>query len=276
LLATRGCDVRSYDLANGQDVCNIDELRAALNKVRAVVHLGAPSSVVHFTADPVGCRRATVDGTAALLSLFHGRIIVPSTAGVYGDAGTPVREDASNLKPINRYAEAKLAVERLCAEANASGGDVKVLRIFTGYGPDEWRKGAAASPVMHIVEALLENRGPEIFGDGRQKRDFIYIDDIATAVLSALNTESGEMAFNIGTGYAASILDVFTEASRQLGTFAKPKFVSARFPLAPLLVADISKAAEILGFAARTSLAFGIERTISAYRSVRRSQPSRA
>src|ERR1041384_2440518 len=78
------------------------------------------------------CRRTTVKGAANVLSLFEGKVIVPSTAGVYAPATGPAREDDSPLQPVNAYATAKLALEELCARRNAT-----VLRIFTGYGPDE-------------------------------------------------------------------------------------------------------------------------------------------
>jgi UDP-glucose 4-epimerase len=269
LLAVSGYEVRLFDLVTGQDVLSVTQLRTALRNVHAVVHLGAPSSMVHFAAEPGASRRTTIDGTANVLSLFQGRVVVPSTAGVYAHTGVPAREDSSPLEPVNAYAEAKLAAEELCANANAKGGDAKVLRIFTGYGPEEWRKGRAASPVMHIVTSLLAGETPEIFGDGRQKRDCIYIDDIAEAVLLTLESDTHETTFNIGTGCSVDLLEVADEANRQLGTRIRPTMVPARFPTPALLAADTSKAASILGFRARTDLASGLGKTIRAYETAR-------
>jgi len=275
-LTAHGCQVRPFDLVTGQDVLNRDQLRGALRNVYSVVHLAAPSSIVHFAQNPTECRRTTVEGTANLLSLFEGRVIVPSTAGVYAATAALAREGVSSLMPVNAYADAKLAVEELCATANAHGRDAKVLRIFTGYGPDEWRKGAAASPVMHVIAALRSGERPEIFGDGRQRRDCVYIDDIVAAIVRTLDVNTVETTFNVGTGCAVSLLEVVDEANRQLGTSFRPTFIKPRFPVAPLLAADIARSASILGFRAVVTLADGIRNTIRAYEAAPLMQAGRA
>jgi len=136
------------------------------------------------------------------------------------------------------------------------------LRFFTVYGPRQ-RPDMA---FRRFCEAIVAGNPIEVFGDGRQSRDFTYVDNAVAANLLAASAPakrvSGEV-FNVACGHNATLLDVIREVNRLLGTNVKPKFAAPRPGDVRHSKADISKAKRLLGYRASVSLREGLERTIA-------------
>ncbi|NVK18577.1 MAG: NAD-dependent epimerase/dehydratase family protein [Methylocystaceae bacterium] len=131
------------------------------------------------------------------------QIIFASTCAVYGQEAmdAPVSETAQN-SPLSPYAEGKLAAEYLLAEAAQNYGfDVAALRYFNPFGPGQYEKMAV--PAMLAKAGLGQDL--EIFGDGQQVRDFIYIDDLAEATIKVADVVKGFEIYNVGSGFGVSI-----------------------------------------------------------------------
>ena len=186
------------------------------------------------------------------------RIVYASSSSVYGNSPTPFREDLPPA-PISPYGRTKLEAERLCLEAASSGLEAVALRYFTVYGPGQ-------RPDMGLrifAEAALHGRPLTVFGDGTQRRDFTYVDDIVDATIAAADAPASGLAVNIGGGSSVTLLEVLD----LLGSLvARP--VDVRFhPFARGDVlateADSTRAASLLGFRAHVPFERGFRAEVA-------------
>ncbi|HEV3471248.1 MAG TPA: NAD(P)-dependent oxidoreductase [Pyrinomonadaceae bacterium] len=261
-LKAAGYDVIPFDLRLGQDVTDEALLEAALAGADGVVHLGSPSSALMYVEGHEQAWSQSVAGLTNILKNFRGRVVFPSTCTLYGDSRQPVTEGRQLPHPPNAYAAAKVECERLCFLYNLKGADVKVLRIFTGYGPGEWYKGAYSSPLTRFLRYIAEGERPVVYGDGRQIRDFVFVDDIVAALIRALETDSEECLFNIGTGRGSSFLEVINLLNREVGARAEPYFVAPPAGYVASVIADVGLARRELGYAPEVRLEEGVRRTV--------------
>lgn len=266
-LGKNGYRVQGYDLRTGQDVLDLDQLRWAAAGAVAIVHLAAPCSARMFSEAPEACWTATIAGMRNVLACARCRVVLPSSGTVYGDNPEAAREDSALPIPANLYANAKLECERLCLAHVVRGGDVRILRIFTGYGPDERLKGVYASPVMQFLRAVDAGRRPAIYGDGRQTRDFIFVTDIAECVHRVIATSSAEHVFNVGTGTPTSFLDLLEMVSARAQWLGDAEFVSPPAGYVGSILADTTLLSGELGYRPTTSLEVGLDLT---FRELRR------
>lgn len=162
------------------------------------------------------------------------------------------------------YTEARYFVERLAKLYSEFYGVTAVgIRFFSVYGPEERRKGTYANVVTQFMDLIKAGKSPEIYGDGKQTRDFVYIDDVLDALLLASKYKKTDI-FNVGTGVEHSFNDVMNILNKQLGTN-----VQAAYKTNPLknyvgtTLADTTKAQQVLGFKAKHSLEEGIKRHIA-------------
>jgi len=174
----------------------------------------------------------------------------------------PFKEDLPVNRPISPYAASKKAAEAICyAYHYLYGIDITILRYFTVYGP----AGRPDMSIFRFIKWIDEGRPVEIFGDGRQSRDFTYIDDIAEGTIRALRPLGYEI-INLGNNhpnelmYAIGLIEKYLEK--------KAHFVYRPFHKADLKAtcADIKKAKEILDWEPKVSLEEGIKRTVDWYK----------
>jgi UDP-glucose 4-epimerase len=146
------------------------------------------------------------------------------------------------------------------------GVETVCLRYFNIFGPRQNPFSAYGAAIPKFVSAILRSERPVVFGDGRQSRDFTYVDNAVDANLLAASAPakrvSGEV-FNVACGRNATLLDVIAEVNRLLGTDLRPKFAAPRPGDVRHSKADISKAKRLLGYRAGVSLREGLERTIA-------------
>ncbi len=173
------CDILVGDISNKQSLNGKKE-------VDYIFHFGAPSSVILFNKNPIAHIHSTICGFANILEwgkqIGVKKLIYPSSGSVYGDVPPPQSENVPP-KPKNLYGICKLTCELLAkkySEVPSTG-----LRIFAGYGPREEHKGDFFSVITLFLNSILKNESPVVYGNGRQSRDFVYIDNIIDAILSA-------------------------------------------------------------------------------------------
>jgi len=207
-------EVKKYDVSKNYFLA---KAKKEIKECDYIFHLGAPSSVILFNRNPEKCMRETISGFINVMqlaiSLGVKKVIHASSGTVYGDIPFSHSEDKLP-HPLNLYGIAKLTCEKI-AECYRKEKAVESigLRIFTGYGPNEDHKKDYASPVTLFLREILNGKKPVVYGDGKQTRDFVYVDDIVTCMLkSAYVSFTGIV--NIGTGKAYSfneLIDVITE-----------------------------------------------------------------
>jgi UDP-glucose 4-epimerase len=203
------------------------------------------------------------------------RIIFPSSSTVYGEGPPPWKEDSILAAPVNWYAASKATSELLCKHYSRYRNIETVsLRIFCGYGPGEQHKGKYASPPSLFIKEMISGRAPELWGNGTQERDLVYVDDIMESLILAATSSLDGETLNVGTGSSISFLDLVGQINELLGSNILPKFVHPLMSKYLLkTMADTSKTERILEFHPKTSLREGLTKTIASISDMNRVSP---
>ena len=263
-LASGRAHVERVDVA-GPDLEAV--VRAAAPEV--IHHLAAQIDVRRSVADPVGDARVNVLGTVALARAAAAagcrRLVFAGSGGTaYGEpdpADLPVREDHPPLV-TSPYGVAKRAAEDYLASLGAIGGLEWVsLRLGNVYGPRQDPHGEAGVVAIFCAR-LLEGEPVTVYGDGRQTRDYVYVDDVVEAfVLAAAAPAAAGERINIGTGVETSVLELYGALRQVTGFGPEPVLAPPRPGELGRIALDCGRAKELLGWEARTSLPQGLERT---------------
>jgi UDP-glucose 4-epimerase len=246
------------------DVRDRTALDAALEGVRAVVHLAADTRVVDSIGDPLLNFDVNVRGTLNLLEAMRARgitrLVNASTGGaIIGEVERlPVHEELVPRPPAP-YGASKLAVEGYCsAYASSYGFSAVSLRFSNVYGPRSIHKG---SIVATFFKRILAEQKLVVYGNGRQVRDFIHVNDVCHGIIAALNSRSTGPV-HLGSGRPTSVNELI-ETMRQV-VAPKPIAVSyqpARRGEVNATYTDISRARRELGFSPSTNLIDGLTST---------------
>ena len=207
------------------DVADPDAMRAALDGVDGAFHLAAIASVQRGVSDWLGTHRANLTGTITLFDSVRGRgtpvpVVYASSAAVYGDCPTvPIPEDAER-RPLSAYGADKYACELQARVAGHVHGIAATgLRFFNVYGPRQDPHSPYSGVISIFCERLVRGAPIDIFGDGGQTRDFIYVADVVAALLGAMRHPSTDApAFNVCTGTPTSVLDLALTIADLTGT----------------------------------------------------------
>ncbi|PJC45456.1 hypothetical protein CO037_01430, partial [Candidatus Pacearchaeota archaeon CG_4_9_14_0_2_um_filter_30_8] len=191
-----------------------------------IFHFAAPSSITLFKKEPERCFNVTFYGLYHALEFAKKnrvkKVIYPSTGNVYSGNEFPHIETIFP-KPQNLYAASKVACEAL---ANSYSSFVKSigLRISAGYGPGEERKIGFGSPALMFIKDLMEGKSPEIWGDGSQTRDMVYIDDLVKIILKSAEIDYVGVV-NIGSGESITFKELIEKINKILKVDIKPIFI---------------------------------------------------
>lgn len=191
------------------------------------------------------------------------RVIFISSGGtIYGEAGDSPIPETHSLEPTCSYGITKLAIEKyLALFERLHGLQYRVVRLANPYGPGQ-DVNKAQGAVSVFIERNRNQLPIEIWGDGSIVRDYLYIDDAITGIISVAAYDGTERIFNIGSGHGTSLTDLLQEISHWITPFSKVNFLPPRQFDIHYNVLDISKARELLGFSPKTLLADGIRNTI--------------
>jgi UDP-glucose 4-epimerase len=231
-----------------------------------VFHLAAQADVGTSVERPAFDAEVNVVGTVRVLEAARAagaRVVFASTGGaVYGECERPARE-SDKARPLSPYAAAKLAGEGYLATWNRLyGGSNVTCRLANVYGPRQ-RPTLEGGVVAIFLDRLSDGREVEIFGDGRQTRDFVFVADVVRALLAAAAAPEGGV-FNVGSGVATSVVDLHALCAQTAEVGLPPRFGPERPGDLRRSVLDSTLARKELGWRAETSLADGIARTWNA------------
>jgi UDP-glucose 4-epimerase len=248
-------------------VLDVDVVKAAMAGQDVVYHLAAKTSVPESLAKPDEYWRTNVEGT---LNILKGaadagvrRVVFASSAAVYGTSEVNPKVETMRPAPASPYATTKMVGEFACVEITSMKGlETVAVRIFNAYGPRQDPTSAYAGVIAKFCTAFAASKPIEIDGDGEQTRDFLYVRDLAEALELAGEGPVAGQVLNLGSGRATSVNEVARVLSEI--THALPKSVRKRLREGDIRhsLADIGKAREKLGFAPRTSLRDGLEKTL--------------
>jgi len=249
-------------------VTNEKDVGEVAKHVDGAFHLAAVASVQKSLDEPVRCHEVNVTGTLNLLQamrLARGkRVVLSSSAAVYGEAADfPLSEKAAGA-PISPYGLHKLIGEQYCRLYARSGWTEAVaLRYFNVYGPRQDPNGEYAAVVPKFITRVAGGLPPVIFGDGKQTRDFLFVEDVVEANIAAMQAPgvSGTV-FNVASGVETSLLDLVDALSEATGRKITPEFRAARTGDVLRSVGDGALAARVLGFKPKVTLAEGIRKTL--------------
>ncbi len=206
---------------------------------------------------------ATQSVLEALKEVGRVRLVHSSSSSVYGETTDLPMKEGHRLAPVSPYGATKLSAEHLCELYRVNFGvDYTSLRYFTVYGPRQ-RPDMAFS---RFITNALEGNTIEVYGDGRQTRDFTFVSDAVEANMLALRYTGSERIFNIGGGSRISILDVIRIMEKGIGTDFDVRFVERAKGDVTDTWAETTRAREELGFEPSVSIETGIGEEITWYR----------
>ena len=236
-----------------------------VGRVDRVAHLAAATSVQQSVRDPVSTTEVNVIGTLNVLgaakALKAERVVFASSAAVYGTPRAfPIAEDAS-ISPISPYGTSKAASELyLRAFEENHGIEAVSLRYFNVYGPRQ-TPSEYAGVISVFAKRALRRQPLQIFGDGSQTRDFIYVSDVIDATVIALEKNLKSRAFNIASGKEITILELAKMMQEIIEAGLELRFSPSLAGDIARSIADVTRAHSELGFIAGTSMKDGLSTT---------------
>jgi UDP-glucose 4-epimerase len=242
-------------------------IKAAIRDVDYVFHLAAFISVPQSMLEPEECFSINVNGTVNLLEAARiagvQKVVLSSSTAVYGDPDIFPTDENTPLQPLSPYALSK-QVNELYARLYSQTFHLPVtaLRYFNVYGPRQRPDSAYAAAISIFSRRLVNGEPITIYGDGKQSRDFIFVKDVVRANLLASESDSAGEVFNICTGFETNLLDLLETLSEVSPRQPEVRFEAPRPGDIYRSVGNPEKAAALLGFRARTSLANGLAQTI--------------
>jgi nucleoside-diphosphate-sugar epimerase len=250
------------------DIADRQALRPCFGEVAfdGVVNLAARAGVRPSVRNPWVYVEANLTGTLNLLEMCRecqvGKFVLASTSSLYGASNPlPFREDADTDRPLSPYAASKKAAEAMCYTYHALHGlDVTVFRYFTVYGP----AGRPDMSPFRFVQWIFEGRPVTVYGDGRQSRDFTYVDDIARGTVAGLRP-LGYQVINLGSDQPVVLLDLVRLVEELAGRRAHLEFRPAHPADVPATWADIGRAEQLLGWRPQVPFRQGVERLVQWY-----------
>jgi UDP-glucose 4-epimerase len=240
-----------------------------------IVHLAAQIDVRISVSDPLLDAGTHILGTVNLLEAVRrsgrrSRVVFTSTGGaIYGEFNTPPNLETYSKDPESPYAISKLASEYYLAYYDRLHGiEHAALRFGNVYGPRQDPHGEAGVVAIFCTR-ILERKPLTIYGDGRQTRDYVYVGDVAKAVLTAATSNLPQIdrldsrSFNIATGIGTSVLDLAAMLQRAAGSSMEVVFAPRRQGEQQESVLDIGKALAQLGWRPETPLEEGLSKTFA-------------
>lgn len=264
-----GC--RNFKLIKG-DIRDFDLLERISRDLDVIFHLAAQIHVDRSYVEPRLTYEINVMGTQNILEIARiydvKKVIHTSSSEVYGSAQYVPIDEKHPLDAPHPYGASKIAADRMCnAYIITYDMDISIPRFFNIFGPRQ-RDIGYGGVISIFTRRILNNMPPVIYGDGKQTRDYTYIEDAARAFDLVLNHESRLEPINIGSGKEASILDLANMIIELCGKKGEmqPVHVEPRIGEVKQLIADTRKAKKVLGWEAEYDFKKGLKAFIQWYK----------
>ncbi|MBE7491459.1 MAG: SDR family NAD(P)-dependent oxidoreductase [Planctomycetes bacterium] len=234
-----------------------------------VLHHAALASVPTSMADPLRCHRNTLDTTVNVLAAARQagvrRVVIASSASVYGACPAALIGEDLPLDPLSPYAAAKAAGEQYARAFARMGLDTVILRYFNVYGPRQRPDSGYSGVISAFAARAAANTPLTVFGDGLQTRDFVHVSDVVRANLAAITRPKplAGVALNIGTGQSVNLLELARAVGAALGRPVQVRHEPARPGDIRHSCADIARARRVLGFEPQVGLEQGLKELLA-------------
>jgi len=256
------------------DLLDLKSVQEACRGVDYIFHEAAIPSVPRSVLDPLESNRANVDATANLLVAARDakvkRVVYAASSSAYGDTPTlPKREDMFP-SPISPYAVAKLTGEYYMTSFwRCYGLETVSLRYFNIFGPRQDPTSPYSGVLAKFITQMLSGKQPVIFGDGKQSRDFTFVENVVNANVLACQAPASEVAgrvFNVATGTRFDLNETFRMLKKLTGYNGDMKYEAERAGDVKHSLADMSLAKKHLGYEPTVGFEEGLRRTVEWYR----------
>lgn len=277
-LARQGHTVRVLDDLSAGDAARLDsavhftrgdvedkpKVWRLLNKIDCVYHLAARVSVPESVLYPREYNRTNVSGTVAIMEAMRDagikRVVLTSSGAVYGEQ--PLKKVHEQLlpHPASPYAASKLAAESYVRTIGQLWQiETVALRIFNAYGPGQAIPPTHPPVIPQFMRQILEGGSLVVHGNGQQTRDYIHVDDVVEALVTAATAEGiNQEVINIGTGVGTSVNELVKLMGRVTGKEARTVMNPTVAGGVSSLVADTNKAEMLLNFKPKIMLEEGL------------------
>jgi len=269
------------DVVEG-DVRDPGTVRAAVAGSEVVLHQAALPSVPRSIRAPLESHAVNALGTLNVLMAAREaqvrRVVYASSSSVYGDSSVLPEHEGLAPAPRSPYAVSKLAGEHYCRVFwDVHGLETVSLRYFNVFGPRQDRRSQYAGAIAAFSAAMLNGARPVVFGDGRQSRDFTYVDNAVDANIRAMDAPGAAGGtYNVACGERVSLLGVLRELERLTGRTADPAFEPVRAGDVRHTHADIERARAALGYRPVVDFAEGLSRALGHYERELAAEPASA
>ena len=267
-----GNDSKTLDIAGKSDykvsVTDFNELLNIKENFDGIFHLAATTSPPQFEDDLLSGFQVNANGTLNILEFAKRKgirkVVLASSSATYGNSKSISVEDKLPDRYSNLYPITKILNEHL-ARYYSLRGEIECvsLRYFNTYGPGENSKSQYASVIWRFIKSIYNKETPLIYGDGEQKRDFIYVDDNARGASLAMDKGIPGESYNIGSGTSITFNEIYKMVKEEMRSPVEAKHIPN--PLKNyqyFTLADISKAKKDLGFIPEYDLRKGIRKML--------------
>ena len=281
-IAMEGHQVRGLDdLSNGSpeaisadvhftrgDVRDRPKLWTLLQDIDCVYHLAARVSVPESIIYPREYNEVNVGGTVSLMEAMRDvgvrRVVLISSGAVYGDQQEQPLRESNFPNPKSPYAVSKLAAEYYVRTIGKLYGIETVsLRVFNAYGPGQHMPASHPPVIMNLLRQAVRGGTIVVHGDGNQTRDYVYVDDVVSAMIAAATAPNlDNQVINIGHGTETSVRDLVRLALELTGARAEVIYNPRTDPGVSRMCADLRLSKEKLGYQPRLGLADGLHLTL--------------
>jgi nucleoside-diphosphate-sugar epimerase len=265
-------DPKNLKIVEG-DVRDEEAVGRIARSIDFIVHLAALPSVARSVENPVLTNDVNVNGTLNVLEAARKykknvkRVVFASSSSIYGDTPTLPKSEGMRPQPMSPYAVSKLAGEYYCHSYFENYGvETVALRFFNVFGPRQDPASDYAAVVPIFTSRLLRKLKPVVYGDGKQTRDFTYVENVVHSIVQSTTATKVEGdAFNVACGERVTIAGLAHMIGTVVGWTTEPRYKEARPGDVRHSLADIAKAEEVIGYRVRVNLPEGLERTVNWY-----------
>ncbi|MEK7309934.1 MAG: NAD-dependent epimerase/dehydratase family protein [Planctomycetota bacterium] len=270
-------NLKKIDLLRG-NIRHIPTVKRAVQGVKYIIHEAALKSVPESLKRPEEFNAVNVTGTLNLLIQASKagvkRVVFASSSSIYGDVKELPQKESLIPAPISPYGATKVIGEtylktfnRLSAVPTAQAGmhhlETVCLRYFNVFGPRQEPSSPYAGVIIKFINAMLKNKRPVIFGDGRQSRDFTYVDNVVKATIGALTAKGVDgLSLNIASSHPITVLGLVQSLNKILDKNLKPIIAPIRTGDIKHSYADITLARKYLGYKTIVPFEQGLIKTI--------------
>jgi len=260
-----------FELIRG-DITNATDCDKACQGMDYVLHQAALRSVPKSLVDPFNYNKVNIDGVLTMLQSCSKhkvkRFVFASSSSIYGDTDQFPEKETHLPLLISPYALSKLTGEYYCRiYSEFFGVETVCLRYFNVFGPKQALDDEYAVVVPKFIHCILNNEQPPIFGNGKQSRDFTYIENVISAnILSATTPGIKHEVFNVANGKDNTVLELVAALNRIIGKNIQPKFLALRAGDVFKTSADISKISQKINYKPLVNFEEGLKHTVAYFK----------